>query len=129
MTSIVNVKVVRNDIDYDVLIGNSVYEMNSDAAMPNGVCIYIGELDNPNDFNQTSRQRILRKHPLPENKIPAGILRQTERLLRDSTFEFTPLEKHVGRTRACPNYFTRCNRLLRLPAKLCDGCQIESDAK
>lgn len=40
-----SVKVYDNGTDYTIVIGKNVYEMSNDAMMPNGVNIYLGEID------------------------------------------------------------------------------------
>jgi len=40
-----SVKVYDNGTDYTIVVGKNVYEMNNEAMMPNGVNIYLGDID------------------------------------------------------------------------------------
>lgn len=53
------------DPTYIVQVGNDMYEMSDDADMPNGVCIYRGEVDS----------KPWSAYGEPADSLPVGIVR------------------------------------------------------
>lgn len=66
------IAITRNGPTYLVRVGDHVYEMSSDADMPNGVCQYVGVWDRTHEQGDGLRG-------LPAI-VPAGILRQIDHL-------------------------------------------------
>jgi len=63
---------------YDVIIGNDVYEMDSNAHLPNGVNIYSGRLNEDfsiEDFKENVNEGLQREVPKSEwERLPHGLL-------------------------------------------------------
>lgn len=70
-----------SDPTYVVVIGQDVYEMSADANMPNGVCIYSGNLDQDADLSYYVKSRCP-SHTVPDAAIPEGIKSQVYYLLQ-----------------------------------------------
>ena len=69
------IRVWKTDHDYIVAINRDCYEMNADADMPNGVCIYLGQTEDI-DFHKAARRQLDRT-----DYIPVGIIRQVVKMV------------------------------------------------
>lgn len=75
-------RVWKTDYNYVVAINKDCYEMNMNADLPNGVCIYLGSTaDNVDEFQ--SVYRLLDR----TDYIPIGILNQVCRLMMSEFLE------------------------------------------
>ena len=68
------IRVWKTEHDFIVAINHDCYEMDANAYLPNGVCIYLGQTK---DIDFHSYQELAR-----EEDIPLGILRQVVNLVR-----------------------------------------------
>jgi hypothetical protein len=91
------IRVWKTDHDYIVAINHDCYEMNADADMPNGVCIYLGRTEEI-DFHKAARRQLDRT-----DYIPVGIIRQVTYLIHRQTEELltTMLTLHAFVTDCC----------------------------
>jgi hypothetical protein len=77
------------DPTYTVVIAQSVYEMCEKAYMPNGVCIYLGNLGKDADLTYFVKSRLPACH-VPDDAVPEGIKRQVEYLTSRSPKRRSP---------------------------------------
>jgi hypothetical protein len=64
---------------YTVRVGKDLYEMSENANQPNGVCTYIGEYDEYDEFT---------KYPPPLDTVPIGIVWQIAYIVEDYTAKY-----------------------------------------
>ena len=70
------IEILKNkDSNFIVVIGTAVYEMNRDANMPNGLCIYSGETTDP-DYNH-----IQKVYSLYTGDISQGIMKKIAKII------------------------------------------------
>jgi hypothetical protein len=62
--------------DFTVVVGDSVYEMNADAHLPNGCCIHLG------DAKDLDLSGLCRAH-----EVPVGIMRKVVELVQQQYAE------------------------------------------
>jgi len=63
--------------DFTVVVGDSAYEMDADAHMPNGVCIYLGAAKDLDDLGYKTLAR----------EVPIGIMRKVVELVQEQYAE------------------------------------------
>jgi len=71
---------------YTVVIGTSVFDCSADAGSPNGIAMYVGELEDF-DENGWDKSEFNKKNLLNWNDVPDGIKKFIIRLLKNDKNE------------------------------------------
>lgn len=62
-----NIRIWKGTYNYVVAINDDCYEMDANADLPNGICMYLGSIDEISTCSS----------PMTRNeKVPIGIIRQ-----------------------------------------------------